>query len=287
MTGRRPSVEGFPDMTIITGPAAVSSTTEPLHEPTARQAADAAALSLLSLLQDLPAGSPDRQRVRDRIIEMYLPLARYLAQRFRNRGEPTDDLVQVANLALVKAVDGFDPSRGVPFTGYAIPVMSGELKRHFRDKCWDIRVPRRTQELRLQINHVTDELTHALGRSPTVADLAARLGASEEEIIEGLDAGHAYRTLSLDAPTGGDGDGTTALGDLIGGADADLEQVELRETLRPLLATLPERLQQIVTMRFFGNLTQLQIAAELGLSQMHISRLLREALTRLHRGLLA
>ncbi|GAA3453576.1 RNA polymerase sigma factor SigF [Dactylosporangium matsuzakiense] len=251
-----------------------------------REATDATALALLSLLADLPAGSPDRQRVRDRVVEMYIPLARYLAQRFSHRGEPVEDLIQVAHIGLLKAVDGFDPARGVPFTGYAIPGITGELKRHFRDKCWNIRVPRRTQETRLRINHVTEELTHSLGRSPTVADLAARLGVSEEEIIEGLDATHAYRTLSLDAPVGHDGDAATGLADMIGHVDADIEQVELRETLRPLLAALPARDQRIVTLRFFGNLTQAQIAADLGVSQMHVSRLLRGALDRLRQGLL-
>jgi RNA polymerase sigma-B factor len=252
-----------------------------------RAAADAAARSLLSLLANLPGDSADRQRARARLIELYLPLAKYLAQRFRNRGEPLDDLVQVANLGLVKAVDGFDPDRGVAFPGYAIPMITGELKRHFRDKCWDVRVPRRVQEIRLQISRVTEELTHALGRSPTVADLAARLAATEEEVIEGLEAGRAYRSLSLEAPVHGTGEGVTALGDLLGDTDRDLEQAETREALRPLLARLPARERKIVTLRFFGNLTQSQIAAEVGISQMHVSRLLAGALNKLRTGLLA
>ncbi|MGI5175955.1 RNA polymerase sigma factor SigF [Dactylosporangium sp. CA-152071] len=245
-------------------------------------------MSLLSLLADLPAGSPDRSRIRGRIVELYLPLARYLTQRFRNHGEPFDDLVQVAGVGLVKSVDGFDPSRGVGFTAYAIPTITGELKRHFRDRCWDMRVPRRTQEIRLRIGRVSEELTQSLGRSPTVADLADRLGCSEEDVIEGLDAAHAYRTLSLDAPAGGDCDGEyTDLGAYIGGADPGIEQVEAREALKPLLAALPERERVIVTMRFFGSCSQSQIAAELGISQMHVSRLLRSTLDTLRTHLLA
>jgi RNA polymerase sigma-B factor len=246
---------------------------------------DAAAKALLTLLADLPEGE-DRSRVRARLIELYIPLAEYLARRFRNRGEQFDDLVQVANLGLIKSVDGYDASRGAAFTSYAIPMIVGELKRHFRDKGWDVRVPRRLQELRLEITKISGDLAQDLGRSPTVADLAARLDVSEEEIIEGLDCGQAYRAMSLDAPVGNDGDaGQTGLGDLLGGLDPDLETVEHRESLRPLLAKLPAREQKIIAMRFFGNLTQSQIAAELGISQMHVSRLLAQALRILREGL--
>jgi RNA polymerase sigma-B factor len=246
---------------------------------------DAAAKALLTLLADLPEGE-DRSRVRARLIELYIPLAEYLARRFRNRGEQFDDLVQVANLGLIKSVDGYDASRGAAFTSYAIPMIVGELKRHFRDKGWDVRVPRRLQELRLEITKISGDLAQDLGRSPTVADLAARLDVSEEEIIEGLDCGQAYRAMSLDAPVGNDGDaGQTGLGDLLGGVDPDMETVEHRESLRPLLAKLPAREQKIIAMRFFGNLTQSQIAAELGISQMHVSRLLAQALRILREGL--
>jgi RNA polymerase sigma-B factor len=246
---------------------------------------DAAAKALLTLLADLPAGE-DRARVRARLIELYIPLAEYLARRFRNRGEQFDDLVQVANLGLIKSVDGYDATRGAAFTSYAIPMIVGELKRHFRDKGWDVRVPRRLQELRLEITKISGDLAQDLGRSPTVADLAARLDVSEEEIIEGLDCGQAYRAMSLDAPVGSDADaGQTGLGDLLGGVDPDMETVEHRESLRPLLAKLPAREQKIIAMRFFGNLTQSQIAAELGISQMHVSRLLAQALRILREGL--
>ncbi len=255
--------------------------------PGSRAEADAVALSLLTLLADLPAGSPDRPRVRSRLIELYLPLAHYLAQRFRNRGEPIEDLTQVACVGLVQAVDGFDASRGNAFPSYAVPMITGMLKRHFRDKCWDVRVPRRVQEVRLQINRITGDLTHELGRSPTVADLARALDATEEEIIEALEAGSAYRALSLNAPvTGGDQE-STELGAMLGQADADMELTEAREALRPLLAQLPAREQKILTMRFFGGCTQSQIAAQLGMSQMHVSRLLAGALAKLRAGLLA
>ncbi|MET7392388.1 RNA polymerase sigma factor SigF [Dactylosporangium sp. NPDC005572] len=254
---------------------------------TSTRATDAQAKALLSLMADLPAG-PDRDRVRSRLIELYIPLAEYLARRFRNRGEQFDDLVQVANLGLIKSVDGYDPTRGAAFTSYAIPMIVGELKRHFRDKGWDVRVPRRLQELRLEISKVSEPLSQALGRSPTVADLAARLNVSEEEIIEGLDCGQAYRALSLDAPAGDGGDPTAAgLGDLLGGEDPDMQNVENRESLRPLLARLPQREQKIIAMRFHGNLTQSQIAAELGISQMHVSRLLAGALRTLRTELSA
>jgi RNA polymerase sigma-B factor len=246
---------------------------------------DAAARALLTLLGDLPRGGADHARVRDRLIEMYLPLAEYLARRFRNRGELQDDLNQVANLGLIKSVDGYDVTRGAAFTSYAIPMIVGELKRHFRDKGWDVRVPRRLQELRLEITKTSSDLAQTLGRSPTVADLAAELHVTEEEIIEGLDSAHAYRALSLQAPVAGE-EATTELGDLLGDIDHDLENVEDREALRPLIGRLPAREQKIIAMRFFGNMTQSQIAADLGISQMHVSRLLAHALGILREGLL-
>jgi RNA polymerase sigma-B factor len=263
------------------------ATTEPATPTRGTRENDAQAKALLSLMADLPEGV-DRDRVRARLIELYIPLAEYLARRFRNRGELFDDLAQVANLGLIKSVDGFDPERGAAFTSYAIPMIVGELKRHFRDKGWDVRVPRRLQELRLEISKISGDLAQDLGRSPTVADLAAKLEVSEEEIIEGLDCGQAYRALSLDAPAGDSADpGAAGLGDLLGGDDPDMANVENRESLRPLLAKLPEREQKIIAMRFHGNLTQSQIATELGISQMHVSRLLAGALRTLRSELTA
>jgi RNA polymerase sigma-B factor len=180
--------------------AAPSSPAEaaPVKAPSrAAKEADAAAKALIAALADLPADSPDRPRVRQRLIEAYLPLAEHLARRFRNRGEPLDDLVQVACLALVKSVDGYDHSRGAAFTSYAIPMILGELKRHFRDKGWNVRVPRRLQELRLDIGKSSGDLAQRLGHSPTVAELAEHLGVGEDDIIEAMESGHAYRALSL------------------------------------------------------------------------------------------
>jgi RNA polymerase sigma-B factor len=259
----------------------------PVRTPSrAAKEADAAAKALIAALADLPADSPDRPRVRQRLIEAYLPLAEHLARRFRNRGEPLDDLVQVACLALVKSVDGYDHSRGAAFTSYAIPMILGELKRHFRDKGWNVRVPRRLQELRLDIGKSSGDLAQKLGHSPTVAELAEHLGVGEDDIIEAMESGHAYRALSLHAPVAGDESGTE-LADMLGDLDPDLENVENREALRPLLAKLPQREQRIIVMRFFGNMTQSQIAAEMGISQMHVSRLLAHAMGVLREGLVA
>jgi RNA polymerase sigma-B factor len=249
-----------------------------------RSQTDAAALALLTLLVDLPTG-PDRARVRERLVGMYLPLAEHLARRFSHRGEPLDDLVQVASLALLKSIDGFDATRGAAFTSYAIPMIVGELKRHFRDKGWDVRVPRRLQELRLEITKVSGDVAQRLRRSPTVSDLATELHVGEEEIIEALDCSQAYRALSLQAPVSGDDTGGELV-DLLGEIDPGMETVENRAALRPLLARLPHREQRIISMRFFGNMTQSQIAAELGISQMHVSRLLAHALGILREGLL-
>ncbi len=254
-----------------------------------RRETDEKAQMLLVRLAELPAGHVDRPRIRERIIELYLPLADYLARRFRNRGELMDDLNQVAVIGLIKAVDGYDAGRGAEFTSYAIPTIVGELKRHFRDKGWSVRVPRRLQELKLEITKATAALTQQLGRSPTVADLAEHLGESEEDIIAGLDSANAYSALSLQTPVGSDSadDAAPSLGDMLGEVDPGMANVEDRESLRPLLAQLPERERRIVGMRFFSNMTQSQIAAEIGISQMHVSRLLSRSLAHLRTGLTA
>jgi len=286
MTSSLASVSPIDD-TAVEFDAPAHTGTETATIPAARPAreADAAAKALLSLMAELPADSPDRPRVRQRLIEAYLPLAEHLARRFRNRGEPYDDLVQVACLALVKSVDGYDHGRGAAFTSYAIPMILGELKRHFRDKGWNVRVPRRLQELRLDIGKAGADLAQQLGHSPTVAELAEHLGVNEDDVIEAMESGHAYRALSLHAPVAGDDSGAE-LADMLGGLDPDLENVENREALRPLLAKLPQREQRIIVMRFFGNMTQSQIATQLGISQMHVSRLLAHAIGVLREGLL-
>jgi RNA polymerase sigma-B factor len=227
------------------------------------------------------AGAP----VRDELVRMHLPLVEYLARRFRNRGEPLEDLVQVATIGLIKSVDRFDLERGVEFSTYATPTIVGEIKRHFRDKGWAIRVPRRLQELKLTLTKATGELSQTLGRSPTVSELATHLGLTEEEILEGLESANAYSAVSLDATDSGDDD-SPAVSDSLGMIDEALEGVEYRESLKPLLDKLPAREKKILVLRFFGNMTQSQIAAELGISQMHVSRLLARTLAQLREGLL-
>jgi RNA polymerase sigma-B factor len=240
---------------------------------------------LLAVLASLPAGDSRREEVRNQLVTLHQPLVEHLARRFRNRGEPYDDLVQVATIGLIKAIDRYDPERGVEFSTYATPTIVGEIKRWFRDKGWAVRVPRRLQELRLEIGTATGSLTQELGRSPTVTELAERIGATDEEILEGLESAAAYSTLSLDAPDGGEPDGPSVL-DLLGSEDAALEGVENREALKPLLAGLPERERRILLLRFFAGMTQSQIAVEVGISQMHVSRLLARTLVRLRQGLL-
>jgi RNA polymerase sigma-B factor len=217
--------------------------------------------------------------LRERLVAAHIGLAEYLARRFANRGEPLDDLVQVASLGLLKAVDRFDPERGVEFSTYATHTIVGELKRHFRDKGWAIRAPRRMQELYLRLGKVVATLGQELGRSPTIAELATEVKVSEEEVLEALEAGQAYRSTSLDAPTGNE-EGET-LATRIGGEDPSLEDAESRATLSPLLAQLPPRERLILHMRFFDGLTQSEIATRLGISQMHVSRLLARSMAQL------
>ena len=236
------------------------------------------------LFAELAAGAD--ASVRDELVRMHLPLVEYLARRFRNRGEPLEDLVQVATIGLIKSIDRFDLERGVEFSTYATPTIVGEIKRHFRDKGWAIRVPRRLQELKLTLTKATGELSQTLGRSPTVAELAKHLGLQEEEILEGLESANAYSAVSLDATDSGDDD-SPAVSDSLGMIDEALEGVEYRESLKPLLDKLPPREKKILVLRFFGNMTQSQIAAELGISQMHVSRLLARTLAQLREGLLA
>jgi RNA polymerase sigma-B factor len=236
------------------------------------------ASELINAMAAMPAGHPSRPALRDRAIEAWLPLARHLSGRYANRGEPRDDLYQVAVMGLIKAIDRFDADRGVDFAGFAIPTIVGELKRHFRDRTWSIRVPRRLQELRLAITGANNTLNHTLGRSPTVADIAVHLGISEDEVIEGLEGARAYNSTSLSTPIS---EGGTELGDTLGGEDAGYELAELRIALGPAMASLDEREQKIVSLRFYGNLTQQQIAEQIGVSQMHVSRLLTKALTKL------
>ncbi|WP_406062044.1 RNA polymerase sigma factor SigF [Streptomyces sp. NBC_01077] len=242
------------------------------------------ARALFVTLRELPEGSSEKAELRNQLVRMHLPLVEHLARRFRNRGEPLDDLTQVATIGLIKSVDRFDPERGVEFSTYATPTVVGEIKRHFRDKGWAVRVPRRLQELRLSLTTATAELSQQHGRSPTVHELAERLGISEEEVLEGLESANAYSTLSLDVPD--TDDESPAVADTLGAEDEALEGVEYRESLKPLLEDLPPREKRILLLRFFGNMTQSQIAQEVGISQMHVSRLLARTLAQLREKLL-
>jgi RNA polymerase sigma-B factor len=243
-----------------------------------------ASVALFAAFTDPDTPEVERQELRDQLVALHLPLVEHLARRFRNRGEPFDDLLQVGTIGLIKAVDRFDRTRGVEFSTYATPTIIGEIKRHFRDKGWAIRVPRRLQELRLSISSASAELLQELGRSPTMSELAARMEVSEEELIEGLESANAYSTLSLDAPDSSE-DSAVRMIDTLGEDDAALEHVENRETIKPLLAQLDPREKHILTLRFFRGMTQSQIAQEIGVSQMHVSRLLARTLARLRESL--
>ncbi len=240
------------------------------------------ARSLFATLAELPPGGPEHQRVRAELVELHLPLVRYLARRYAGRGEPMDDLVQVASLGLLKAIDRFEIERGLEFSTYASPTVLGEIRRHFRDRTWAVHVTRGLQELTSEVGAVVGELTQELGRAPSVPELSARLRQPEERVLEALECLSAHTAHSLDAPTGDD----LTLGDSLGGEDGGLVDVEMHESLTPALAKLPERERRILQLRFYGNLTQSQIAAQLGISQMHVSRLLARTLVRLREDLM-
>lgn len=243
--------------------------------------------SLFLRLAALDEDSPERAYVRDTLIELNLPLVRYAAARFRSRNEPMEDIVQVGTIGLIKAIDRFDCERGVEFPTFAMPTVVGEIKRFFRDTSWSVRVPRRLQELRLALTKASDELSQKLDRSPTVTELAAVLGVSEEDVVDGLAVGNAYTASSLDSPAPEDDGGEGSLADRLGYEDTALEGVEYRESLKPLLAKLPPRERRIIMLRFFANMTQSQIGEEVGISQMHVSRLLTRTLAQLRDGLIS
>jgi RNA polymerase sigma-B factor len=220
------------------------------------------------------------RRLRDDLVEEHAPLAQFLAARFANRGEPRDDLVQVALVGLFKAVERFDPGRGLQFSTFATPTILGELKRHFRDRGWTVRVPRRVQELHLQLGKIVAALGQEEGRSPTPAEVAARAGVSEEAVLEAMEAGSLYRLVSLDGSVTSDDEGGELVS-CLGEEDAEFERIEHRSEIAELLDVLPERERRIVELRFFDSLTQSEIAERVGVSQMHVSRLLTRSLERL------
>lgn len=231
-------------------------------------------------LRGLSADSPAYDRKREQIVKRCLPLAEHIARRFDGRGEPREDLVQVARVGLVNAVNRFDVEAGSDFVSFAVPTIMGEVRRYFRDNSWSVKVPRRLKELHLRLGAATAELSQRLGRAPTASELAVELELDREEIIEGLVAGSSYNTLSIDSGGGGDED-IPAIVDTLGDIDTGLEQIDDRESLRPLLATLPERERTVLLLRFFESMTQTQIAERVGISQMHVSRLLAKSLARL------
>lgn len=238
------------------------------------------ATAYLTQMSGLHRDDPEYARLRALVLEGCVPLARAVASRFARRGEDTADLVQVALLAACKAVDRFDPERGVNFENYVVPTMTGELKRHFRDHGWMLRVRRHLQELHLRIRRAEPELSQTLGRTPTSADFAAYLGVTADEVDQGIGCAAAYHAHSLNAPVVV-GDAEVELSEVVGDLDADLERVTDRYALRDALAVLPEREQKILMMRFWDCLTQAEIARIVGLSQMHVSRLLTKSLQRL------
>ncbi|MCV7101949.1 RNA polymerase sigma factor SigF [Mycobacterium palustre] len=232
-------------------------------------------------LAGVAADSTQFQRQRDKIVERCLPLADHIARRFEGRGESRDDLVQVARVGLVNAVVRFDVEAGSDFVSFAVPTIMGEVRRHFRDNSWSVKVPRRLKELHLRLGTATAELSQRLGRAPTATELAAELGMEREEVVEGLVAGSSYNTLSIDTGGGSDDDDARAIADTLGDVDSGLDRIEDREALRPLLEALPERERMVLVLRFFESMTQTQIAERVGISQMHVSRLLAKSLARL------
>lgn len=236
---------------------------------------------LFTSLESLHESDPARAELRKSIITRCLPLAEHIARRFDRRGEPFEDLVQVASIGLVNAVDRYDVSRGSDFLAFAVPTIMGEVRRHFRDTGWAVRVPRRLKELHLDLVKASASLSQRLGRSPTTREMAAELGIEVEEVAQGLQAANGYRALSVDANVGGSSEQGSTLGDLLGDTDSDLAGVEDHETLRVILQGLPDRERTVLLLRFFGNQTQSQIAARVGVSQMHVSRILSDTLANL------
>ncbi|WP_253266117.1 RNA polymerase sigma factor SigF [Streptomyces sp. 6-11-2] len=273
-----PTATPAPDPTATPAPDPAS---DAAPAPEKRRGADTRALTqvLFSQLKELEPGTSEHSRVRGALIEANLPLVRYAAARFRSRNEPMEDVVQVGTIGLINAIDRFDPDRGVQFPTFAMPTVVGEIKRYFRDNVRTVHVPRRLHELWVQVNSATEDLTTALGRSPTTAEIAERLRITEEEVLSCIEAGRSYHATSLEAAQ--EGDGLPGLLDRLGYEDPALDGVEHRDLVRHLLVQLPEREQRILLLRYYSNLTQSQISAELGVSQMHVSRLLARSFQRL------
>jgi RNA polymerase sigma-B factor len=262
-------------MTVLS-PAPASPATIPRRAP--RDRADARELERQLLIRYHQEGD---LAAREELVQRFLPLARDLALRYTYTDEPFDDLLQVASLGLIKAIDRFDPGHGAKFTSYAAPTILGELKRHFRDKGWALHVPRDLQELTLAVSRETEVLSKTLGRSPKVREVAAALGCSVEKVLEAQEAAASYEAASLDAPTARDDDEAAPLVDMMGGEDAAFELVESRDAIASTWKELPDLERQALELRFTSDLTQREIGKRIGYSQMHVSRLLRRALNRL------
>jgi len=226
----------------------------------------------------------ERDRIREQLVDSYHDFVYFLARKFQNRGEPLDDIVQVGYLGLIKAIERFDPDLGYEFTTFATLTVAGEIKRHFRDKGTAIRFPRRLQELHQSVLRVNEQMKNELGRDPTVAELAERLGVTPDDVTDAMEIGPAYMPLSLDQPiAGGDGQDVRAVAEQIGGADPELDRVEMRDVLDRAMEHLTPRERAIMAMRFYEQMSQSEIARRLGISQMHVSRLQRAALEQLRK----
>lgn len=221
------------------------------------------------------------EEAREQLIVSHVNLVRYIAAKFKNRGEPLDDLIQVGTIGLIKAIDRFDPSRGLEFTTYATPTIMGEIKRHFRDKGWTIRVPRRLQELSAKVNSATDELTAQLQRSPSIEEVADYLGTTADEVLEAMESSSAYSSVPLEAQGGNEDDDAPSVIDRYASVDGDLEASDDRMVLEEVIGEFPEADQQAIRMRFIDGMTQVEIAKRLGISQVQVSRMLRRALRRI------
>ena len=218
---------------------------------------------------------------REKLVMSHLNLVRFIANKFKNRGEPIDDLIQVGYLGLLKAIDRFDPSRGLEFTTFATPTIMGEIKRHFRDKGWSVRVPRRLQELSAKVNQATDSLPSQLQRSPTIAEIADYLDATVDEVLEAMESSSAYSSVSLEAPSGADDDDTPSVIDRYATEDSDLAFTDDRIIIEEALASFSPRERDVIEMRFLKGMTQIEIAEKLGISQVQVSRLLRRTLKKI------
>jgi RNA polymerase sigma-B factor len=269
---------------IVGGVSHQTSRITPHRVPTARRRDSYADVQAsFQELRSLPEGSDEYVRLRAQIIERCLSLADHIARRYDRRGESHDDLVQVARVGLMNAVNRFDPESG-DFVAFAVPTIMGEVKRHFRDCSWSVKVPRRLKDLYPQIAPAVSELSQRLGRGPTPSEIATELGVDRQDVVEGMTAGAGFRAWSIEASLGHDDEGPT-IADRLGEADPGIRFIEDREALRVQLAALPERQRQIVLMRFFESLSQSQIAERVGISQMHVSRLLAQALRALRDGM--